>query len=91
VLPLAALQRDEGAAGLVHRLAEGRIEARPVTLGLRNLKAVEVTAGLQAGDTVLVGTTPAPGAAARAASAPAVVAGSAETIDASTLSRGMGR
>lgn len=72
-LPLAALQQDGGEAGVVHRLRDGRVEAVPVRLGLRNLQAVEVSSGLAAGDTVLLGATPAPGQAARAA-APASAA-----------------
>jgi HlyD family secretion protein len=65
-LPLAALQQDGGETGTVHRLRDGRVEAVPVRLGLRNLEAAEVASGLAAGETVLVGTTPAPGQAARA-------------------------
>ena len=66
-LPLAALQQDGGETGTVHRLREGRVEAVLVRLGLRNLQAAEVASGLAAGDTVLIGATPAPGQAARAA------------------------
>ncbi len=50
----------------VWRLAEGRVEAREIRVGLRTLAAVEVTEGLAAGDVVLVGASPSPGSRARA-------------------------
>src|SRR5690606_38910597 len=62
VLPLAAL-REEAPAGddvppdsaRVLVQVNGRAEARPVRLGLRNLAMVEVVEGLAEGDEVLVG------------------------------------
>ena len=61
-LPLSAL-RD---GGVVWVLAEGRVQARPVRLGLRALDAAEVLDGLSEGDQVLVGSGAAPGQRARA-------------------------
>ena len=54
VVPVDALRGDQSASSavvLVER--DGRIEERPVQLGLRTLDAAEVRAGLSAGDTVL--------------------------------------
>ena len=50
------------AVGTVWLARDGRVEARSVRLGLRTLEAVEVTEGLAAGDSVLIGSAPAPGA-----------------------------
>jgi len=62
VLPLSALQGD----GAVWVLADGRVQARPVRLGLRTLDAAEVLEGLTEGEQVLVGATAKPGQRARA-------------------------
>ena len=70
VVPLSALRAAgapatgaaaEAGAGTLWLAREGRVEARSVRLGLRTLEAVEVVEGLAAGDTVLLGTAPAPG------------------------------
>ncbi len=61
VLPLAALRGD----GEVHVVAEGRVAARRVTLGLRADDRVEVIDGLADGEWVLLGDGPAPGRRAR--------------------------
>ena len=65
VLPLAALRGDAAAAGAdsatVWLDRDGRVEARPVKLGLRTLDAAEALQGLAAGDVVLLGSPPAPG------------------------------
>lgn len=61
-LPLSTL-RDDSAVWV---LAEGRVQARPVRLGLRTLDAAEVLDGLSEGDQVLVGSGAAPGQRARA-------------------------
>ena len=52
-VPVAALAPPvDGAGASVRVVADGRVVARPVTLGLRTLDAVEVTAGLASGETV---------------------------------------
>ncbi|KPF48605.1 hypothetical protein IP87_06540 [beta proteobacterium AAP121] len=68
VLPLRALRPGpaEGQARVLV-LHEGRAQERPVTLGLRTLDQAEVTAGLAAGDTLLLDPLLAPGARVRAA------------------------
>lgn len=60
-LPLAALRQAAGGGDAVWLAQDGRVQARPVQLGLRTLDQVEVTQGLAAGDQVLVGPAPAPG------------------------------
>jgi len=65
VLPLAAL-RNTSTAGRPGRdevwiAHDGRVQARPVRLGLRTLSAVEVVDGVADGETVLVGASPPPG------------------------------
>lgn len=56
VLPLSVVAEDEGGATVL-RVADGRVDRVPVTLGLRDpqTEQVEVTAGLEAGDIVLRG------------------------------------
>ena len=54
------------AAATLWLARQGRVEARQVRLGLRTLESVEVLQGLQAGEVVLVGAVPAPGARVRA-------------------------
>lgn len=66
VVPLAALRSDDGTAATLWLAREGRVEARKVGLGLRTLESAEVLQGLQAGEVVLVGAAPAPGARVRA-------------------------
>ena len=66
VLPLNALRGEGDAAPTVWVARDGRVEARVVRLGLRTLASVEVTEGLEAGETVLVGPAPGPGARVRA-------------------------
>lgn len=95
VLPLGALRSDDAAGGATvwtHR--DGQVEARPVRLGLRTLAAVEVVQGLAAGDTVLLGPSPAPGARVRAdttAVRPLPGAGPAGGSAGAALSNAMGR
>jgi HlyD family secretion protein len=66
VVPVAALRNGAGAAetarGTLWLAVDGHVQARAVTLGLRTLESVEVTEGLAAGDTVLLGDAPEPGA-----------------------------
>lgn len=61
VLPLQALRGEDAGAATVWLARDGRVEPRPLRLGLRTLEAVEVLDGLATGDTVLVGPAPAPG------------------------------
>lgn len=65
VVPVAALRNGAGAAeaarGTLWLAVDGQVQARAVTLGLRTLESVEVTEGLAAGDTVLLGDAPEPG------------------------------
>lgn len=69
VVPVSAL-RDGGPQGTsVWLVRDGRVEARPVRLGLRTLEAVEVLEGLSAGDQVLTGAAPPPGQRVRAEAA----------------------
>jgi HlyD family secretion protein len=67
VLPGAALVGAvaDGQAR-VHVLLDGRVQARQVRLGLQTLDGAEVLDGLAAGDTVLLGASPAPGRRVRA-------------------------
>ena len=65
-LPLTALRSPApGAPDSVWVLADGRVQARPVRLGLRTLEAAEVLEGLAEGTAVIVGSAPAPGQRAR--------------------------
>jgi HlyD family secretion protein len=69
VVPLSALRGDAastGAAATVWLAQDGHVQARAVTLGLRTLDTAEVLQGLAAGDTVLLGTAPAPGGRVKA-------------------------
>lgn len=84
VLPAAAVAGPrEADTGSVRVVQDGRVQTRPVRLGLRTLDEVEVLDGLAEGDTVLLAEGPADGArvrpvpAATAASAPARGAGGA--------------
>lgn len=52
-VPVAALFR-QGGDWAVYTVANGRAELRPVQLGRRNATFAEVTAGLAAGDTVII-------------------------------------
>ena len=67
VVPVDALNGAGAAAASVVRVEhDGRVEERPVRLGLRTLEAAEVLAGLAEGERVLLGTTPKPGQRVRA-------------------------
>ncbi|MEO8081154.1 MAG: efflux RND transporter periplasmic adaptor subunit [Caldimonas sp.] len=99
VLPLAAL-RSTSTAGRAGRdevwvAHDGRVQARPVRLGLRTLSAVEVVDGVADGETVLVGASPPPGRRVRPQ--PFDPASAASIRDATTgdggaaLSNAMGR
>ena len=100
VLPLAALRGGAAADGgdrdevwVVH---DGRVQARPVQLGLRTLSAVEVLEGVADGEQVLVGPVPAPGARVRATAwDPSTASGTAGRGGAgevgSAMSNAMGR
>ena len=71
-LPVAALA--EGAATSVRVVVDGRIQDRPVQLGLRTLDAVEITGGLAEGELVALDATLAPGRKVRAVVGPARLA-----------------
>ena len=78
VVPLSALRGDAAAASAgagsgagsgaatVWLAQDGHVQARAVMLGLRTLDTAEVLHGLAAGDTVLLGAAPAPGARVQA-------------------------
>src|SRR5690606_2064558 len=53
-VPLGALQTDEGNRDVVYVREGDRYEERPVTLGRRDARRVEVTDGLRAGEQVVV-------------------------------------
>ena len=96
VVPVSALRGADKAAsdagGTLWLAQAGRVQARSVRLGLRTLEAVEVVQGLQGGELVLLGASPAPGQRVRAdtsAPAPAVRARSDDA--GSALSNAMGR
>ena len=56
LLPTAALRKDQGS-DMVYTIEGGKVVAQPVTLGMRNDDdgMAEVTAGLNAGATVIIG------------------------------------
>ncbi|GHC02495.1 hypothetical protein GCM10010080_15410 [Thermomonas carbonis] len=54
VVPLTALQTDEGGRDVVYVREGERYEERVVTLGRRDAKSVEITAGLKPGEQVVV-------------------------------------
>ena len=59
VVPLAAVEVGDGpdeSEGIVQVLTGGRVEERPVTLGVRNRVSAEVVAGLSEGEAVIIGT-----------------------------------
>jgi len=87
----AAIAPDGSAT--VWRVRDGRVEAVTVRLGLRTLDAAEVLSGLAAGDLVLTGAAPPPGARVRVAVAPlATMVRGAKADDAgATLTNAMGR
>jgi HlyD family secretion protein len=94
VVPADALRGDGSTGASVWLAREGRVEARPVRLGLRTLDAAEILEGLGAGDLVLVGTAPLPGHRVRvdtAAAAPARRAGAKREDAGAAMSSAMGR
>lgn len=102
VVPMAALTPDANGTrsatrAAVRVLRDGRVELRPVALGLGTLDAAEVTEGLAAGDVVLLGdaTGPAAGTRVRAdttAAVPTGAGGPRSKEDAgSAMSNAMGR
>ncbi len=95
-VPLSALRGDAastGAAATVWVAQDGHVQARAVTLGLRTLDTAEVLQGLTAGDTVLLGTAPAPGGRVKPdPAAGAALATKSSSGDAgSALTNAMGR
>ena len=80
VVPMTAL-RDDNGRQVVYRIADGKVVAQPVTLGLRNDDEgyAQVTAGLEAGARVIVAKLPSlkPGAPVRLPVAPATATATA--------------
>jgi len=74
VVPMTALRDDHGRQ-VVYRIADGKVVAQPVTLGLRNDDEgyAQVTGGLEAGARVIVAKLPSlkPGAPVRLPAEPA--------------------
>jgi HlyD family secretion protein len=94
VLPLSALvSAGSTPQAQVQVVVDGRVALRPVTLGLRNLNAVEVLEGLRDGDTVLLGSTLSAGQRVRAdlSVSPLDVAKAASGDAGSALTNAMGR
>ena len=89
VLPAEAL-RSKGTSVWLAR--DGRVEARPVRVGLRTLDAAEIIEGLREGEQVLIGSAPEPGQRVRAGTGlpPRPAKGSQEDAGAA-LSNAMGR
>jgi len=92
-LPVAALA--EGVTPRVRVVVDGRVQERPVQLGLRTLDAVEVTGGLAEGELVALDTLLAPGRKVRAVVGPALLATPAKSGagggGAAALTNAMGR
>lgn len=70
VVPADALRGDETTGASVWLVRDGRVEARPVRLGLRTLEAAEIVEGLGEGEQVLIGAAPLPGQRARVGTEP---------------------
>lgn len=70
VVPADALRGDESTGASVWLVREGRVEARPVRLGLRTIDAAEIVEGLGEGEQVLIGAAPLPGQRARVGTEP---------------------
>jgi HlyD family secretion protein len=94
VVPTDALRGSDAAGTRVWVVRDGRVETRPVRLGLRTLDAAEVLDGLGAGDLVLIGPSPQPGQRVRAdpqaASSARAAKGTKEDAGAA-MSNAMGR
>ena len=67
----AAIPANDPGRATLWLAPHGRVQARTVRTGLRNLEAVEVLQGLAAGEAVLVGPAPAPGSRVRVTLVPA--------------------
>ncbi|MCK4488737.1 MAG: hypothetical protein KAU23_00665, partial [Anaerolineales bacterium] len=55
LLPVEALQEQQGSEGIVLLLENDEITRQSVELGLRDVIYVEVTGGLSTGDVVVIG------------------------------------
>ena len=94
VVPTDALRGGDSTRSSVWIVRDGRVDARPVRLGLRTLDAAEVLDGLIAGDLVLVGPAPQPGQRVRAdtrAASPARAAKGTKEDAGAAMSSAMGR
>lgn len=58
VVPVTAVQRDGESPYVWVRDADNLARRREVTIGLETLEAVEITAGLQVGDEIVVALPP---------------------------------
>lgn len=72
VVSADALRGNGSTQASVWLERDGRVEARPVSLGLRTLDAAEIVEGLSEGERVLIGAAPPPGQRVRVAHAAAV-------------------
>lgn len=94
VVPADALRGDDSTGTSVWIVRDGRVEARPVRLGLRTLDAAEIIEGLSEGEQVLLGAAPLPGQRARISTdaAPPTRAGKGTKEDAgAAMTNAMGR
>jgi HlyD family secretion protein len=93
VVPADALRADASTGARVWLARDGRVEARPVRLGLRTLDAIEIIDGLSAGEFVLLGPAPQPGQRVRAdpAAAASARAGTGKEDAGAAMSNAMGR
>jgi len=94
VVPADALRGDESTGSNVWLVRDGRVQARPVRLGLRTLDAAEILEGLGEGEQVLIGAAPPPGQRVRvgtATPAPAQAGQGTRQDAGAALSNAMGR
>jgi HlyD family secretion protein len=93
VVPVGALRKEPSTTGTtIYVERDGRVEVRPVRLGLRTLNAAEVLDGLAEGDLVLLGTAPKPGERVHADTSMTATAPLRKAEDAgSAMTNAMGR
>jgi multidrug efflux pump subunit AcrA (membrane-fusion protein) len=54
VVPLAAVVRDDGEEPAVFVVNKGIVERRPVSVGITDAERAEITAGVEAGEVVVI-------------------------------------